>query len=367
MKKIILFISLISLMSCGDNKRNNNSGNILNLNYNTRRDIQLSEYIDSIKIVKLETSDEVLLGSFIRNVQIFDDKVFILDFTTASLFIFTETGKFIHKIYSVGQGPGEYIALYDCCVNNKGVYLLCYGAKGNTILHYDWNWKYVRTVVLEHCIPTSFISDGEYFWLYTEPGTGDMNNQVLLADSMGKIINRFLEHPEKKTEQNWAGSNTLLKYNNEIYFSPRYGNIVYKWNKNSYWEEFITISAGNKTFNGNVNDLEILYNPEFPYVIRKYYLMLNDWFVFDFYAEEEIPLFCFHNIKTKQTETGKIKFDLIPGFSRFHPTFQSDNYLIDIIMAGDIIHQYPELCDFDISLKNLNEEDNPVLIVYKFK
>jgi hypothetical protein len=252
-------------------------------------------------------------------------------------------------------------------VNNKGVYLLGYGSKGNTILHYDMNWKYVRTIVLEHCVPSSFISAGEYFWLYTEPGTGDINNQVLLADSTGKIINRFLEHPEKKTEQNWASSNTLLRYDNEIYFSPRYGNIIYKWNKNFEWEEFITISAGNKTFNGNINDLETLYNPEFPYVIRNYYLILNDWFIFDFYAEEDIPLFCFHNIKTKQTETGKVKFDLIPGFYRFHPTFQSGNYAIDIIMAGDIIHHCPELCDFDISLKNLDEEDNPVLIVYKFK
>jgi hypothetical protein len=367
MKKLILIISSIFLIACGRNNINNNSEDILKLDYNTRQDIQLSEYIDSIKIVKLETSEEVLLGSFIRKVQIFDDRLFILDFTTASLFIFTETGKFIHKIYSIGQGPGEYITLYDCYVNSKGVYLLALGAMGNIILHYDRDWKYVRTIVLEHCVPTSFISDGEYFWLYTEPGVGDLNNQVLVADSMGKIINCFLEHPEKKTERNWASSNTLLNCNNEIYFSPRYGNTVYKWNKTFKWEKFITISAGDKTFYGNVNDLETLYNPEFPYVIRNYYYMVNDWFIFDFYAKEDTPLFCFHNTKTKQTKTGKIKSDLIPGFSHFYPVFQSDNYLISIFMAGDIIHLCPELCDFDISLKNLDEEDNPVLIVYKFK
>jgi hypothetical protein len=354
-------------MSCGGSSRNNNLGNILKLDCNTRQDIQLSEYIESIKIVKLETSDEVLLGTFIRNIQVFKDKLFILDFTTASVFIFTENGKFIHKIYSRGQGPGEYLALYDCYANNKGVYLLTYGVKGNAILYYDWDWKYVRTIVLEDCVPTSFVADGEYFWLYTEPGAGDINNQVLVADSTGKIISRFLEHPEKTTEQNWASSNTLLKYHSDIYFSPRYGNTVYKWDKNSGWKEFITVSAGDKTFNGNVNDLKTLYNPEFPYVIRRYYHIVGDWFIFDFYAEEDFPLFCFHNVKTKHTETGKIKVDLIPGFSHFYPVFQSDNCLISVFLAGDIIHLCPELCDFDNSLKNLDEEDNPVLIVYKFK
>jgi hypothetical protein len=69
----------------------------------------------------------------------------------------------------------------------------------------------------------------------------------------------------------------------------------------------------------------------------------------------------------KQTETGTIELDLIPGFIRIYPVFQSGNYLIDIIMIGDIIHHYPELCDFDISLKNPDEEDNPVLIIYKIK
>jgi hypothetical protein len=36
-------------------------------------------------------------------------------------------------------------------------------------------------------------------------------------------------------------------------------------------------------------------------------------------------------------------------------------------MPGDIMHIYTELYDFDTSLKNLNEEDNPVLIIYKCK
>jgi hypothetical protein len=363
---INVFIISIILLSCSSNDKSKISGNTLNLDYNIRHDIQLSDYIDSVKIVKLETSNDVLIGGFVRNVQIFDDKLFILDCSSSSLFIFTGDGKFIHKIYSVGQGPGEYFALFDCYADKRGIYLLGSGIQGNIIFCYDWNYNYIRTISLGHqYLATSFTSDGEYFWLYTEPG-GEINNQVIVADSAGKIINRFLEHYER-TKENWASSNTLLKYNDVIYFSSRYGNTIYKWNKNSEWEEFITISAGKKTYNGNINNLDALYNPEFPYLIRRYYLMLNDWFVFNFYAEEEIPLFCFHNLKTKQTETGKIKSDLIPGFSRFYPVFQSGNFLIDLVMIGDIIHDYPELCDFDISLKNPDEEDNPVLIIYKIR
>jgi hypothetical protein len=367
MRFLIVFINLMFLLSCGSNKSNILSNvNVVELDNKSRRDIQLSDYIDTMQIIKLETSENVLLGSLIRNIQIFDNKLYILDFTASSLFVFNDTGKFVNKIYSVGQGPGEYLTLFDCYVDSSGIYLLGLGGTGSIILHYDSDCNHIRTLSLGQCFATSFTSDGEYFWLYTEPGYNEYNNsQILLTNSSGTIINRFFKHYEK-TKENWSGSNTFLKYRNEIYFSSRYGNTVYRWNKTLEWEEFVTISAGNKTFKGNINDLETLYDPEFRYVIREYYFILNDWFIFNF-NEADIHLFCFHNIKTKENTTGKIKLDLTPEFSRFHPTFQCDNCLIDIIMAGEVIHEYPELFDYDISLKNLDEEDNPVLIIYKFK
>jgi len=86
----------------------------------------LTPYIDTIKFVKLELTDdnESLIGT-IDKVIVYDERIYILDLITHSLFVFDMEGHYLHKITRIGQGPGEYTQLdfFDIDRENKHIVL----------------------------------------------------------------------------------------------------------------------------------------------------------------------------------------------------------------------------------------------------
>ena len=69
---------------------------------------ELTPYLDTVKYVKLELSDESLIGS-IDKVIIYDERIYILDKKTRSLFVYDLEGRYLHKIARVGQGPFRFV------------------------------------------------------------------------------------------------------------------------------------------------------------------------------------------------------------------------------------------------------------------
>jgi len=89
----------------------------------------------------------------IHQLQVFDGNIYILDRSAAkSLFVFNKDGRFIRKIGSMGQGPGEYISLSDFTLDtdNGFIYLLDFG---NRIHKYRFDGKFIHTI--DYRIPRS--------------------------------------------------------------------------------------------------------------------------------------------------------------------------------------------------------------------
>jgi hypothetical protein len=84
---------------------------------------KFSSVVDSISYVVLETNDESLLGNVTKMVH--RNHAFFIGnaYESNAVLVFSEAGKFLRKLYSVGQGPGEYLTIDDFCVSNDGVTL----------------------------------------------------------------------------------------------------------------------------------------------------------------------------------------------------------------------------------------------------
>ena len=91
-------------------------------------DFRLSEIIDSVSFIPIETNNDVLIGE-INKLVFHDNFLYILDSNyTTTLYIFdSQTGQFIQKIRKIGNGPGEYNTIQDFSINEKEgcIYLLC--------------------------------------------------------------------------------------------------------------------------------------------------------------------------------------------------------------------------------------------------
>ena len=81
----------------------------------------LSEAIDSVQIITLETNDSCIIGSY--NKIIADgQKLFIMDAISNTVFTFDYSGKFLFSIGTRGRGPFEFLEMCDFCIlSNKNI------------------------------------------------------------------------------------------------------------------------------------------------------------------------------------------------------------------------------------------------------
>jgi hypothetical protein len=75
-------------------------------NCRTSIDLKLSDLVDSCWLVKLETTNESVLGNYFHYVLIDNDFIIIVDLN--GIYKFGSNGKFIKKIINFGRGPNEF-------------------------------------------------------------------------------------------------------------------------------------------------------------------------------------------------------------------------------------------------------------------
>ena len=152
MNRIALsFIVIASILSCKD-KEPQPKLPIFEVMANMQK-AKLSNLVDSIQYLPLETNDSSLIGNISRIVAT-PHQIFVGDRLANSVFVFNKQGKFLHKICRQGRGPEEYIRLYDFDVNEQdsSIYFYC----GTHIQIYDYNGNYKQTVPIDSSLfPTT--------------------------------------------------------------------------------------------------------------------------------------------------------------------------------------------------------------------
>jgi hypothetical protein len=101
------------------------------------RKTDISEISLHINYIQLETSMESLIGET-RQIKIKNGNIFILD-RTPTILMFDMSGKFIRKIGRIGQGPGEYITIFDFLVSDSAIYTM--DRTQLKIIKYDLNGR----------------------------------------------------------------------------------------------------------------------------------------------------------------------------------------------------------------------------------
>jgi len=118
-------------------------------------DFPLSRLVDNIEIVRLENTDSSLVNK--TRVAISDSYILIKNKDNIPYKLFTKKGKYVAPIGRVGQGPGEYIFVYDEQIDeaNDRIYLLPWNAK--QILTYNLKGEFVETIPLCFSIPKGLL------------------------------------------------------------------------------------------------------------------------------------------------------------------------------------------------------------------
>mgnify|MGYP002626552024 FL=1 len=90
----------------------------LSKNVNNVSSLNLSDAIDNIKIVKLDTSDESLLSN-ISKMEVTENDIWITHMRDQRIYRFSHDGKFLNTVGKQGEGPEEYVGIHDFVIDDK--------------------------------------------------------------------------------------------------------------------------------------------------------------------------------------------------------------------------------------------------------
>lgn len=236
---IIIFIFLSA--SCGRQKDNLAdqlifNGNIDTIKIDTNQVIQAKQVISNLKIIKLATPSSVLIGEIDKILHL-EDKFIVVDQRKAkNIFVFDTTGNFLNVIGKIGRGPGEYIGIDDVCLIPGSDNICVLDRSTKKIKIFDIKGKFIHSEDLPFYLNSIEYLDehlkiGSLIGTYPNGIEKYAGYSLFTFDKNWEIINYAFKDPFK-ADFKFSSINTLKKYNNNIFYTPPYENIICEIDEN---------------------------------------------------------------------------------------------------------------------------------------
>ena len=123
-------------------------------------DLPLNYWVDDFETVKLDGTDEALVGQ--GPVCVSDNYILVGRANNVPCKLFRRDGSFVGKVGNIGQGPGEYTMIYDMQIDEQAghVYLLPWNAK--SIFVYDMKGQYLKDIPLNKKYEKMIVPKGKF-------------------------------------------------------------------------------------------------------------------------------------------------------------------------------------------------------------
>lgn len=364
-------------------------------------ELYCSEIFDSLYIVKLESTEESLIGQ-IDKISFYNDTIYILDRRNLKcLKRFSLTGKYIDQIGSLGIGPGEYIDIFDFSVTSRGIEVYDPGTKRITLYNSDGEFKSITEVPF---FANSFLRTDSNTLVFNTSGADNyhipsiLNHGIVITDNDCNIRRHAISRPLEKTPLITTCQALRCSQSNECILTETFTDTLYIINNDSKIRPQYTFA-----FNKNVRNTSEMYNKPISEIIKDMNNPLlatilnstqtSNHVILDFLYNNKI-YHTFYNINRNNGVTVlDFKADsvnFIYPISNIFIAKYKDNTLVSTIDASILYSKYNAIkdhineLDTIAFLSNYNKtnksgttaqrelcsvhlEDNPILIFYRLK
>jgi len=407
---VALFIVVLLTFSCKEKKRFNSENSEqfneeyinLDLDHSSRTsNLRMSSLFSSVKIIPLQITDNSIIGT-IDNLQVTDDKLFVLDKINAnSLFVFDMKGKFLFKVGNKGLGPGEYSEISDFTIDivNKFIFLLdnyrqiinVYNLEDG-VFQYDiniMNSKYISYNV-------QYANGTLYADIYNRENNNDKKQYLLrsIDYKTGKTTGFYLDtnsYNKAYNQIDYLGNKVFFSRNNKPVFMQLFINsIMMLFNEDvepyivlkskefveaKELAEAIGFSENNNFLSSyfftknKFHTLENFIETDHFILIKCYFNNLVQYLYFD----KEVKKTTVHNIlyddvlfKDFDIKTNKTRANFLCSTEiGVYACLSNDNlsYLINDFNKKELNLNQSDSKFFS----QLNEESNPIILLYEYK
>ncbi len=377
----ILFFVTICL-SCSTVVNNDSAAPTVDIIKETTEVKTLDKYISDIDIIRLSSDSLTIMSP--NKLIINGDRLIILFAGRVSEF--SSTGAFVRNIGRVGNGPGEYLHIQDCCLNHSGDELLCLNHMNEVLIYSLRNGQFLnkipagnRGVTATAVLP---LSDGKFALFYPNPPQADIMdfdkefNCVRIYDKSGKEIEALSPREDFNISMGFT-SPSVQSFKDSYVLSYKPGDGLCYVVKDGTIAPLLNITFGNH----GIPNKEAVTGVDDPW------MKISEIFEADYYkcpssvCETEKVLYCsafgkgssVWNFALDKSLKHGIRWRSIGGYNPPMRALAADkDYLY--FCFGEIGFADPSKTEdllqkiiIERSGLVLGEEDNPVLVKVKFK
>lgn len=374
-------MTAVSLVGCSD-KQNASSDYPVTVRmdeaYDNKQNTPLSSLASSVEYVRLETTDDALISRI--NYMVATENYYFIS-TRDGLFMFAADGKFVRKIGSRGNGPGEYNGLnyFTADETNRLVYI----NSGSKIFIYNFDGVYQKDFNVE------IGSDGNQPWqigllnhdiIVTNIWniTGQAENTLVLYDSDGNVTGRFPQYDRYdggKAVSMITNERYLFDFDGNLYYKERYNDTVFHVTTTALSPRYIiNLGKYRLPLESRLETGASNWGEVGAYTLNEKVFETDNYLVLPYTSVAKsdyiTPGVCVYEKATGKgynVDGGKFPND-VAGFLPFSPTNSAgDNILIESWQSVDILdyaEEHPEAKEY---WSTLTPEDNPVMMIVRMK
>ncbi len=394
LKQIIFGVIILTIMLFGC-KENRRTGDVQRITINpleAQEEINLSEFVDSVKYIKLQSDPDCLMGRILL-IEIMHKYIYALDVGQKIVFVFGKNGKYISKLDKRGRGPDEYMYLHGVFIDDKEKIVEIFDGEGFLLKYSNISFNLLGKYPMERVTANSFKKNNEYYYFATQQNKNVVNKETTNANILivrnGKIVKTLFD---KHIETNNISYSPFLESftindKKELYVSIMYDNTFYQLRKLEAIP-ILTVDFGKYAMDNSIGLKPI---KEQMLYLRKntdhqaFFPVLNinnsNILAFNYlFNESNNHIYNYEYIQFKKVNkiihTKRIKND-ITGFPEYvtlstsggqicHEAWYED-YLVNIVQPG------MQIFNIDVNkkeIKGLGEispEDNPIIVLLKLK
>ncbi len=349
-------------------------------------------YFEDCYLVHLETTDESLITE-ITQVEIFDEQIYIFDHKLSKVSIFSSDGKFLGTVGKRGNGPEEYVSISSFYVDTveKTIHLI--DPLKMAVNEYDLSGKFLKKTDHENrnlsfvkkAVP---LSNNELF-CYSASNWEDNSIYSIVSAIDYSTIQNIRCYPGKSGEKiSYSYSNQpFALFEGKVVFGMLFSDTISAYKDGNAYPCLI-LNEGKETISQQLLSQKLeernnSYSRLFSELTQAEYVtgFLNffenkRYIICDFKAknysmkailwdkQKQEGLYI-NNYLHQTPDFGLMKYGNEDFVVRVWESIDVENYKAKLPDDVHLKAQYPEPV-INI-IEEHNEEDNPILIFYKFK
>lgn len=373
MKNHLIYISLVVILITTACNSSSSKEHIPVINLNSMSVINDKSELDSKSLnmsqtlIPLETTDSSLLSK-ITCIEKSKDAYWIV--SDGLVFKFSKQGKYLQTIGAIGQGPEEYLNAYNLQIDDSGnkIYVMDY--LGRKMVTYTLTGDFINSFELPHYSYNNFKLDGSniYFYGYENsiiPALLKLNTKTMITDTIS-TPDRTMEIGEL-----FMGKTFINTVNDQLYMYHHFNDSIFKIESDNTLKTVGFLDMQNMYFDYDelitVADYQTKKKITEPRALvsnfidtEKYYMIFYELSNNAASENKRKRLAVYNKTDNKQYPNTIIinKQDTILNIKPTTNIFYSNgNTIISILDAYQALE-----CKL---LPDINEDDNPVLVIHE--